>query len=377
MRVVLPVYYAAAGESISKIAFLFFLFKLAEVVAPMGMGLTLNRFGYKRTFVSAIGIHTLISCFYLLPVSALVFLERFVRGVVYMSDMSAVYVKHFSVRETQRFLVNMILGLKEASKGVGMAVGGLLLSVFALRNTVLVFAAVTAASTLMAMLFLPDLKEQSRTPVHKIWRTVDSKIKTLGLSFGLLHGALDAWGVVLLPVYLTTEFGLSPAVVGALMMGKYVFHGVVVTAFSRYTNIPADGRTVLLTSALALIAVTLSLSVPLSLYPFLALVFFYLFLFSVSMVYYNHLRLEFASETQTSLDLAAFTTLSNVVKPIAVLASGLLAESLGSSWAYYFAALLTLFSGLSCLWLPRSAARPSALLRVYETGSTLIKGPGR
>jgi len=260
LRVVLPVYFAAAGEPISKIALLFFLFKLAVVVAPMGMGLTLNRLGYKRTFVGALGIHTFISCFYLFPVSALVFLERFVRGVVYLSDMSAVYVKHFSPRETQRFFVNLILGLKEASKGVGMLAGGLLLTVLSLRHTVLVFAAVTAVSTLLAWHFLPDLKEQTRTPVRKLWRTVASKIKTLGLGFGLLHGALDAWGVVVLPVYLTTVFGLSPAFVGAVMMGQYVFHGVVVALFSRYINIPADSRTVLVMAGLALVALCLALS---------------------------------------------------------------------------------------------------------------------
>lgn len=271
----------------------------------------------------------------------------------------------------------MILGLKEATKGVGMALGGLLLTVLALRTTVLAFAAVTAVSTLIAVLFLPDLKEQTRTPVRKIWRAVDRKLKTLGLGFGLLHGALDAWGVVVLPVYLTRVFDLSPAFVGTLMMCQYIFHGVVVTVFSRYIYIAADARTVLFSSALALIAVTLGLSLTLPLYAFLALVFLYLFLFSVSMVYYNHLRLEYASEAQTSLDLAAFTTLSNIVKPIAVLASGLLAESLGSSSAYYCASLLTLFSALSCLWLPRSAARSSPVLGDYEPRSALIKSSGR
>jgi len=368
MRVVLPVYFAAAGGSISKIAFLFFLFKLAEVVAPMGMGLTLNRLGYKRTFVSALGIHTLISCFFLFPASVLVFFERFVRGIVYMTDLSAVYIKHFSSREKQRFFVNLILGLKEASKGVGMVTGGLLLTVLTLQKTIIVFAAVTAASTFMAMRFLPDLRERSRTPVRKIWRAVDGKIKTLGWGFGLLNGALDAWGVVILPVYLTTVFGLSPGIVGTVMMTEYVFHGVVVSLFSRYINIPSDARTILVMTALALIAVCLILSVPLPLSTFLVLVFVYLFFFSVSMVYYNHLRLEFASEVQTSLDLATFTTLSNVFKPIAVLASGLLVESFGLSWAFYFAALLTLFSALTCLWLPRAAARSNALLGSYEAG---------
>ena len=373
MRVILPVYYASAGVSISKIAFLFFLFKLAEVFAPMGMGLTLNRFGYKRTFISALSIHTLISCFYLFPVSFLIHFERFVRGFVYMSDMSAVYVKHFSVKETQRFLINMILGLKEASKGVGMLVGGLLLTVFSLENTVLAFATVTAASTLVALRYLPDLREQNKTPVLKIWRTVDGKIKTLGLGFGLLNGALDAWGVVVLPVYLTTDLGLSPAFVGTVMMAEYVFQGVVVTLVSKYVNIPGEPRTLLVISSVVLIPVCLALSVPMPLYPFLTLVFVYIALFSVSMVYYNHLRLEYASEGKTSIDLAAFTTLSNVFKPVAVLASGFLAESLGSSSAYYLASILTLCSALTCLRLPNAAAQPTAVQAYDRVESVTLK----
>ena len=83
------------------------------------------------------------------------------------------------------------------------------------------------------------------------------------------------------------------------------------------------------------------------------LIFVYMFFFSASMVYYNHLMLEFASEEKTSLDLATYTTLTNVFKPIGVFVSGLLVESMGFSWAYYFASLLTLFSALTCLALPK------------------------
>jgi hypothetical protein len=91
------------------------------------------------------------------------------------------------------------------------------------------------------------------------------------------------------------------------------------------------------------------------------------------MVYYNHLRLDFASQERTSLDLAAFTTLSNVFKPLAVLASGFLAESLGSSWAYYFTSLLTLFSALTCLGLPKSAAQPADLVGSYAAETVTLK----
>lgn len=374
LRVILPVYFATHGVSISKIAFLFFLFKFAEIFAPMGIGLTLNRLGYKRTFIGGLAIHSAISCLYLMPSFLFIYVERFVRGLLYMADMSAVYVKHFSLKDKQRFHINMMLGLKEASKGGGMLIGGLLIAVLTLEHSIFVFAALTAAAALVGMLYLPDVKEQVKTPVRKIWGTVDKKIKTLGLGFGLLHGALDAWGVVVLPVYLTTVLGASPAFVGTVMMAEYIFHGVIVTLFSKYGNLRWDSRKLLILSTLALIPVCLALSLPIPLYPFLVLVFIYLFFYSASMVYYNHLMLDFASEEKTSLDLATYTTLTNVFKPIAVFASGVLVESMGFSWPYYFSSLMILFSALTCLALPKATPQAAvALGRSYGGDLAAVK----
>src|SRR5258705_10591625 len=120
LRVILPVYFASIGVSITKIAFLFFLFKFAEIFAPFGIGIMRKRWGYKRTFLTGLAVHSLISAFYLTPSFVGIYIERFLRGMLYMADMSSVYVKHFAAKEKQRFLINMVLGLKEASKGVGM-----------------------------------------------------------------------------------------------------------------------------------------------------------------------------------------------------------------------------------------------------------------
>ena len=369
LRVVVPIYFAATGMSISKIAFLFFLFKFAEIFAPMGIGVMLNRWGYKKTFITALAIHSVISFFYMIPSVILIYIERFVRGLIYMADISAVYVKHCSPKNNQRFLINMILGLKEASKGVGMLGGGLLITVFTLENTLSIFAVLTAISAFCAVRYLPDMREQVRLPVHKIWGAADGKIKTLGLGFGLLNGALDAWGVVVLPVYLTKVLGVTPAFVGTVMMAEYIFQGLIVTFLSKYVNLGREPRMLLVVVGLLLIPVSIGLSFVTTLYPFLTMVFIYMFFFSVAMVYYNHLMLDFASEEKTSLDLAAYTTLSNIFKPIGVFASGLLAESLGFNWAFYFAAFLTLLSALTCLGLPKSTpARTDAVVN-FATGS--------
>ncbi len=373
LRVVVPVYFAATGMSISKIAFFFFLFKFAEIFAPTGIGVTLNRWGYKKTFITGLAIHSVISFFYMVPNVVLIYIERFVRGLLYMADISAVYVKHFSPKDNQRFLINMILGLKEASKGVGMIGGGLLITYLTIENTLSIFAAVTAFSALVVGRCLPDLKEQIKLPVLKIWGAVDRRIKTLGLGFGLLNGALDAWGVVVLPVYLTKVLGVSPAFVGTVMMAEYIFQGLIVTFFSKCVNLRWEPRRLLVVGGALLIPVSLALSFATTLYPFLVLVFIYMFFFSAAMVYYNHLMLDFASEEKTSLDLATYTTLSNIFKPIGVFASGLLAESLGFNWAYYFAALLTLFSALACLSLPRSSSEQADVTAALAAGFLIHK----
>ena len=373
LRVVVPVYFAATGMSISKIAFLFFLFKFAEIFAPLGIGVMLNRLGYKKTFIIGLAIHSAISFLYFIPSLILLYTERFVRGLLYMADISAVYVKHFSPKENQRFLINMVLGLKEASKGIGMIGGGLLISYLTIENTLAIFAVCTAISALFAVRFLPDLKEQVKLPVLKIWGSVDKRIKTLGLGYGLLNGSLDAWGVVVLPIYLTKVLGVAPAFVGTVMMAEYIFQGLIVTFFSKYVNLRWEPRKLLVLGGLLLIPASLALSLAATLYPFLVLVFIYMFFFSATIVYYNHMMLDFASEEKTSLDLATYTTLTNVFKPIGVFVSGLLVESMGFSWAYYFSALLVLFSASICLTLPKSITDQTQFVGSYATKSVTLK----
>ena len=373
LRVVVPIYFAAKGVSISKIAFLFFLFKVAEIFAPAGIGIMLNRWGYKRTFITGLAIHSVISFLYLVPNFFFLYLERFVRGLLYMADMSAVYVKHFSAKEKQRFMINMMLGLKEAAKGVGMIGGGLLIAFLTIENTLLIFAGVTAVSALVALRYLPDLHEHVKVPVLRIWGTVDKKIKTLGLGFGLLNGSLDAWGVVVLPVYLTQILGVTSTFVGVVMMAEYIFQGLIVTFFSRYINLRWEPRKLLMVGGLLLVPVALALSVAATLIPFLTLVFVYMFLFSGAIVYYNHLMIEFASNEKTSLDLATYTTLSNVFKPIGVFVSGLLVESLGFSWAYYLSALLVLSSALTCMTLPKAATDDGRVMNNFRGESVTVE----
>ncbi|MGH7830775.1 MAG: MFS transporter, partial [Candidatus Binatia bacterium] len=358
LTVILPIYFASVGVGISKIALFFVFFKFSGVLSNLVTGVTVNRWGYRPSFVGALSLHTLISCLYLFtPALLVIYLERFVRGLIGMPLMSSVYVKHFSPNGRQRFNINMMNGLQDAAKGIGMFVGGVLIAVLPLEYSVGILGLTTAVATLIAFFYLPDLKEKARPPLIRIWGSVDRKIKILGMGRGLLHGARDAWGTVILPVYLTAVFGLSPTFVGTIMMAGLVLNGLSVTLFSKYVSEGWEPRKALALSGLCLMLICFAMAGSMPVFLFLSFVFLYEMLEAFGLIYYNRLALELSTSEQTSIDLAAYKTLVSLFKPVGVLLSGILAESFGFSWSFYLAAVFVFLSVLACLQLPKPAAR--------------------
>lgn len=364
LRVILPVYFSSVGLSVPKIALFFVLDTTGQILAPIVIGTVINRIGYRRCVLGGLGIHALISFMYLFdPTLVLIYLERFIRGLMTMPLMTEVYVKHFSSKAGQSHHINLVLGLGDVAKGFGMLIGGGLIAILPFRYSIMVFGLLISVAGALALIYLPDLREQVKMPILQIWRNVDAKIKTLGLSRGFLQGAEDAWASAILPLYLTVVFGLPSTQVGAVMMVGLIFYGSNVSVLSRWILTTRwDPRKALVGSGLLLLPVCFSLSLPNSVSLFIFVMCLYQMLNAACAVYQNHLKLEFASKEKTSIDLAVFKTLSNIVKPIAVLIAGALADRMGFNWVFYFSTLLVLLSSLTSLVLAKATRRSSGVL---------------
>ncbi len=363
LRVILPVYFSSVGLSVPKIALFFVLDTSGQILAPMVIGTVINRFGYRHCMLGGLGIHALISFMYLFdPTLLLIYFERFFRGLITMPLMTEVYVKHFSSKAGQSHHINLVLGLGDVAKGFGMLIGGGLIAVLPFGYSIIVFGLLIAVAGALALTYLPDLREQIKMPILQVWANVDPKIKKLGLSRGFLQGAEDAWASAILPVYLTIAFGLSSTQVGAVMMIGLIFYGSNVSVLSRWILTRWDPRKALVGSGLLLLPVCFSLSLPTSVSIFIFVMCLYQMLNAACAVYQNHLKLEFASKEKTSIDLAVFKTLSNIVKPVAVLIAGVLADRMGFNWVFYFSSLLVLLSALTSLVLSKARRQSSPVV---------------
>jgi predicted MFS family arabinose efflux permease len=173
------------------------------------------------------------------------------------------------------------------------------------------------------------------------------------MSRGFLQGGEDAWASAILPIYLTTVFGLTPTLVGTIMMAGLLFYGINVSFLSRWLAAARDRRKTLVLTGLLLLPICWGLSLPSSVIVLVVLICFYQFLNGACAVFQNQLKLEFASRDKTSIDLAAFKTLSNMVKPAAVFVAGFLADAFGFNAVFCFASILLLISALIPLMLPK------------------------
>ena len=220
LRMLVLLHFHSLGFSPILLAYLFVLYEVMGMVTNILAGWLGTRYGLRLTLIAGLALQiasllllSALDTHWSLPVSVVyVMLVQALSGVAKdltkTSAKSA--VKQLTANRQSGTLfrwVAVLTGSKNAVKGLGFFLGGLLLAVSGFEQAVLIMAAcLCVVFIVVSMIDKLDLGvTDSNVKLREVWST-SQPVKTLSSARVFLFGARDTWFVVAVPVYLHTVF---------------------------------------------------------------------------------------------------------------------------------------------------------------------------
>ena len=354
LRMLVVLHFHQLGYTPLQIASLFLFYEFFGVVTNLIGGWLGAKLGLNRTM--NIGLAMQVVALLMLAVPSVyltvpwVMLAQALSGIAKdlnkMSAKSA--IKTLVPGDQQGALykwIAILTGSKNALKGTGFFVGGLLLATIGFKGAVIAMASVLFVVLIMSLAWLEKGMGKAKQKVkftHLFSKS--SSINILSAARMFLFGARDVWFVVALPIYLGQVFGWDHAWVGGFLAIWVIGYGVVQGLAPRITGsargIVPDGKAALGWAALlAVITAAIALGIQLDWQPEITIVVGLLVfgaVFAVNSSLHSYLIVSYAKDDGVSLDVG-FYYMAN--------AMGRLIGTILSGWLYQVAGLA------ACLWV--------------------------
>ena len=352
LRMLVVLHFYSLGYSGLAIAMLFLFYEIFGVVTNLVGGWLGARIGLNNTMniglllqILALGMLLLPPEYLMVPwVMAAQALSGIAKDLNKMSAKSSIKLLVADSAQSTLFKwVAMLTGSKNALKGIGFFVGGLLLSVYGFQLAILLMLLMLLAVWLIS---LWRLKADLGKAKHKAkFKDLFSKSRAINVLSGarlLLFAARDVWFVIALPLTLASQFGWSHWAVGSFLALWVIGYGAVQSvapALSGKNRLP-DGRTLTLWALLlCAIPAVIAIALQLNWYSEIALLGGLLLfgaVFAVNSSLHSYMIVRFANSDGVSLDVG-FYYMAN--------AMGRLLGTVLSGWVYQQAGLE------ACLWI--------------------------
>ena len=211
--------------------------------------------------------------------------------------------------------VAILTGSKNALKGAGFFLGGVLLMWLGFAGAVGAMAAALALVWLASLVLLQeDLGKASNKPKFRDILSKSRTINILAAARMLLFGARDVWFVVALPVFLSQTLGWNHSQTGGFLALWIIGYGAVQAFAPRITGslqgaVP-DGRSATLWAAsLALLPMLIALGLGAGIDPATILIgglLLFGVLFAVNSSLHSYLIVSYAGRDGVSLDVGFY-----------------------------------------------------------------------
>ena len=379
LRMLVLLHFYQLGYSPFTLAFLFLLYEAAGVVANLVGGWLATRFGITRMLT--IGLCTQMLGFLLLSrldptwTAALsvtwVVLAQGICGVAKdltkTASKSAIKITQSQAQGAgsgQLFQwVAWFTGSKNAMKGVGFFIGGVLLQWLGFTGSLLTMAALLGAVLFAVVLALPSMMGKAKASGSaKELFAKNPGINALAAARVMLFGARDVWFVVGLPVYLYTA-GWTFAMVGGFLACWTIGYGLVQALAPQLVKRSPDGLATEVPAArgwsfvLAIIPLLIAVAVWQQVTNELLWVFIGLAAFGVAFAVnssvHSYLVLAYAGSEKAAEDVGFYYAANALGRFGGTLLSGLLYQQGGLLFALLGSALMLLICWGATWRLPR------------------------
>ena len=373
LRMLVLLHFYKLGYSAITLAFLFLLYEAAGIAANLLGGWLAARYGITRMLV--VGLSTQILGFMVLSALqpdwsaalsvAWVVLAQGVCGVAKdltkTASKSAIKLTQAAAQEQgsgQLFKwVAWFTGSKNAMKGIGFFLGGLLLQTLGFQGALWAMAALLGLVLAGVLLSLPRLMGKARA--SRTARELFAKgpgINILAAARVVLFGARDVWFVVSLPVFLYAA-GWTFTLVGSFLAAWTIGYGLVQALAPRWVKRSADGLSTEVpaargwSAALAVVPAAMALALALNWGPSTGVVIGGLVLFGIAFAInssvHSYLILAYAGSEKAAEDVGFYYAANALGRFAGILLSGLLYQWGGLLYALIGSALML----AACAWL--------------------------
>jgi len=374
LRMLVLLHFFRLGYSPFTLAFLFLLYEFAGILANLIGGWLATRFGIARML--AVGLTTQIVGFLLLSALspdwaaalsvAWVVVAQGVCGVAKdltkTASKSAIKITAGEASGQLFQWVAWFTGSKNAMKGIGFFLGGLLLDQLGFQGALWLMAGLLGVVLIGVIWSLPPMMGKSKpSKSAKELFAKNKGINLLALSRVGLFGARDVWFVVGVPVFLYAS-GWTFTMVGGFLAVWTIVYGLVQAGAPVVVRRSANGLTNEVPAArwwsagLMLIPAALAVLVGMELPQLEWIVVAGLSLFGVAFAVnssvHSYLVLAYAGSEKAAEDVGFYYAANATGRFLGTLLSGLLYQWGGLTYALIGSTLMLLTCWVATLWLP-------------------------
>lgn len=383
LRMLVLLHFHRLGYTPVNLAFLFLLYEFFGILTNLFGGWIGSRLGLRVTLFAGLAIQVAalvmlsfvntewvawVSVAYVMTAQAL---SGIAKDLTKMSSKSAIKLLVPEGNDSALFKwVAILTGSKNALKGLGFLIGGVLLTWLGFAGALWAMAAALGLVLVGSMLSLKQDMGKSKAKVKfKQLFSKSREINMLSLARFFLFGSRDVWFVVGLPIFLYDILGWSFSGVGGFMAAWVIGYGFIQAIAPKLLKRNADVPAIVKGAQvwgflLALVSGAIALALQFNFYPMIAVLgglALFALVFAVNSAVHSYLILAYTDSDKVALNVGFYYMANACGRLVGTLLSG----------------VMYLVAGLpGCLWISTAfvlaAAGLTLLLPVSNRPATTI-----